>query len=327
MKPSIDWVSQAQTTVETTSDLASLEQVRLHFLGKKGLITQQLATLGELSPQQRPQVGQQLNQAKQLIQAAVQQRKQQLLDQEQQAQLASEHLDITLPGRRVDLGQHHPISRSIARIERFFHRLGFITVTGPEIEDAQHNFDALNIPEYHPSRTDHDTFWFDSQRLLRTQTSNVQIRTMKQQSPPIRIIAPGRVYRHDYDQTHTPMFHQVEGLLVDTQATFADLKGILQAFLNDFFEDNCQVRFRPSYFPFTEPSVEVDIQRPDQRWLEVLGAGMVHPKVLITVGVDPEYYRGFAFGMGVERLTMLRYGITDVRTFFDNDLRFLKQFR
>jgi phenylalanyl-tRNA synthetase alpha chain len=321
------WVIEAQRAIDEAKEVSSLEQIRVHFLGKKGLITQQLATLGGLAPEDRAVAGQQINQAKQVIKSALEQRKLAMITSENQAKLATESLDITLPGRRVDQGGLHPITRTIERIERFFNDLGFTSVSGPEIEDAEHNFDALNIPEHHPSRADHDTFWFDAQRLLRTQTSNVQIRTMKQQAPPLRIIAPGRVYRNDYDQTHTPMFHQVEVLMVDRQVTFAALKGVLHDFLVHFFEEPLAVRFRPSYFPFTEPSVEIDIRRSDQRWLEVLGAGMVHPKVLSTVGIDPEIYSGFAFGMGVERLALLRYRVPDVRSFFENDVRFLQQFR
>lgn len=327
MQPHTHWVTQAQIAIDEAKDIAALEQIRVHFLGKKGLITQQLATLGGLAPEARPGAGQRINQAKQVIQSALEQRKRLLTAAADQTKIATETLDITLPGRRLDQGGLHPITRTIERIERFFNDLGFTSVSGPEIEDAEHNFDALNIPEHHPSRADHDTFWFDAQRLLRTQTSNVQIRTMKQQAPPLRIIAPGRVYRNDYDQTHTPMFHQVEVLMVDTQVTFAALKGILHDFLVHFFEEPLAVRFRPSYFPFTEPSVEIDIRRSDQRWLEVLGAGMVHPKVLSGVGIDPEIYSGFAFGMGVERLAMLRYRVPDVRSFFENDVRFLQQFK
>ena len=227
----------------------------------------------------------------------------------------------------MENGGLHPVTRTIERIETFFGELGFSVESGPEIEDDYHNFDALNIPAHHPARADHDTFWFDAKRLLRTQTSGVQIRTMKDKQPPIRIIAPGRVYRNDYDQTHTPMFHQTEGLIVDTDISFTNLKGTLHDFLNHFFEEEVQVRFRPSYFPFTEPSAEVDVMGKNGKWLEVLGCGMVHPNVLRNVGIDPDIYSGFAFGMGMERLTMLRYGVSDLRAFFENDLRFLKQFK
>ena len=257
---------------------------------------------------------------------------------EMNAKLANEAVDVTLPGIAQDVGNAHPVSRTIARIEQFFGELGFAVKTGPEIEDGFHNFDALNIPANHPARADHDTFYFNPNMMLRTQTSGVQIRTMESQTPPIRIISPGRVYRNDYDQTHTPMFHQVEGLMVDKDVSFSELKGILHDFLNHFFERDLTVRFRPSYFPFTEPSAEVDIQCVHCKgegcrvcsqtgWLEVMGCGMVHPSVFESSNIDTKRYSGFAFGLGVERLTMLRYGVNDLRLFFDNDLRFLSQFR
>jgi phenylalanyl-tRNA synthetase alpha chain len=233
---------------------------------------------------------------------------------------------VTLPGRGQELGGLHPVTKTMQRIEEFFASIGYNVEEGPEIEDDYHNFEALNIPSHHPARAMHDTFYFNANTLLRTHTSGVQVRTMEAQKPPLRIICPGRVYRCDYDQTHSPMFHQVEGLIVDKNISFADLKGTLEQFLRAFFEEDVRVRFRPSYFPFTEPSIEVDIDRGDGKWLEVLGCGMVHPKVFEYSGIDPEEYTGFAFGMGVERLAMLRYGVNDLRLFFENDLRFLNQF-
>jgi len=243
------------------------------------------------------------------------------------AKLEKERIDVSLPGSKTETGGLHPVTITINRVTKFFSELGFSVETGPEIESDYYNFDALNIPKHHPARADHDTFWFNPELLLRTQTSGVQIRTMEKMQPPIRIMAPGRVYRNDYDQTHTPMFHQIELLYVDKKANFTELKGLLHDFLRAFFEEDLQVRFRPSYFPFTEPSAEVDVMGKNGKWLEVLGCGMVHPNVLRNVGIDPNEYSGFAVGMGVERLTMLRYNVTDLRSFFENDLRFLKQFK
>ncbi|WP_445424696.1 phenylalanine--tRNA ligase subunit alpha [Alishewanella sp. HL-SH06] len=320
-------LNEALAAVATASDIPALEEVRVTFMGKKGSITDLLKSLGAMDPEQRKIAGQQINELKQQVQDALNQ-KRDLLQQAQLAdKLAQERIDVTLPGRAIESGGLHPVSRTIARIESFFAELGFETKHGPEIEDDFHNFDALNIPEHHPARADHDTFYFNPKLMLRTQTSGVQIRTMEKEQPPLRIISPGRVYRNDYDQTHTPMFHQVEGLMVDKNVNFAELKGILHDFLQNFFEEDLQVRFRPSFFPFTEPSAEVDVMGKNGKWLEVLGCGMVHPNVLRSVGIDPDVYSGFAFGMGVERLTMLRYGVTDLRSFFENDVRFLKQFR
>lgn len=319
-------VSDAKKAIEEASDLAALDQIRVDYLGKKGQLTEQLKSLGKLSAEERPQAGQAINQAKQEVQKVLSQRLESIQKAQLEEKLASETIDVTLPGRHMPVGGLHPVTRTIARIEQFFGELGFETKTGPEVEDDYHNFDALNIPEDHPARADHDTFYFNPKLVLRTQTSGVQIRTMEKQQPPLRIISPGRVYRNDYDQTHTPMFHQVEGLMVDKNVSFTELKGILHDFLNNFFEEEMQVRFRPSYFPFTEPSAEVDVMGKNGKWLEVLGCGMVHPNVLKSVGIDPQEYTGFAFGMGVERLTMLRYGVNDLRAFFENDLRFLKQF-
>ena len=320
-------IQQAEQAVAAASDPAALDAVRVNFLGKKGQLTDLMKELGKLPKEEKPKAGQAINQAKQQVQALINEKGQQLRDAEIKAKLAAESIDVTLPGRANELGGLHPVTRTIERIESFFGELGFSVKAGPEVEDDFHNFDALNIPEHHPARADHDTFYFNPKLVLRTQTSGVQIRTMEVEKPPLRIISPGRVYRNDYDQTHTPMFHQVEGLLVDKNVSFTHLKGILHDFLHNFFEEDLEIRFRPSYFPFTEPSAEVDVKGKNGKWLEVLGCGMVHPNVLRSVNIDPEEYTGFAFGMGVERLTMLRYGVNDLRAFFENDVRFLKQFK
>ena len=320
-------LENALQAVAAATDIPTLETIRVEFLGKKGSITELLKSLGAMYPEQRKQAGAEINELKQKVQDALNTRRDLLQHEQLAAKLAQEQIDVTLPGRTLETGGLHPVTRTIERISSFFAELGFEVKHGPEIEDDFHNFDALNIPEHHPARADHDTFYFNPKLMLRTQTSGVQIRTMEQQQPPLRIISPGRVYRNDYDQTHTPMFHQVEGLMVDTNVSFTELKGILHDFLHNFFEEDLQIRFRPSFFPFTEPSAEVDVMGKNGKWLEVLGCGMVHPNVLRSVGIDPEVYSGFAFGMGVERLTMLRYGVTDLRAFFENDLRFLKQFR
>ncbi|MGN4868833.1 phenylalanine--tRNA ligase subunit alpha [Aeromonas caviae] len=320
-------VGQAKAEIEGVSDIAALDEIRVKYLGKKGFFTEQMKGLGALSAEERPAAGAVINQAKQQVQDALNARREALEVAVLNQKLAAETIDVSLPGRRIENGGLHPVTRTIERIERLFGDMGFKVARGPEIEDGFHNFDALNIPAHHPARTDHDTFYFDPDLMLRTHTSGVQIRTMEHQQPPIRIIAPGRVYRNDYDMTHTPMFHQVEGLLVDEHASFTELKGILHDFLRNYFEEDLTIRFRPSYFPFTEPSAEVDVMGKNGKWLEVLGCGMVHPNVLRSVGIDPEKYSGFAFGMGVERLTMLRYGVNDLRAFFENDLRFLKQFK
>ncbi|HDX8343633.1 TPA: phenylalanine--tRNA ligase subunit alpha [Aeromonas dhakensis] len=320
-------VGQARAEIEGVSDIAALDEIRVKYLGKKGFFTEQMKGLGALSAEERPAAGAVINQAKQQVQDALNGRREALEVAVLNQKLAAETIDISLPGRCIENGGLHPVTRTIERIERLFGEMGFKVARGPEIEDGFHNFDALNIPAHHPARTDHDTFYFNPDLMLRTHTSGVQIRTMEHQQPPIRIIAPGRVYRNDYDMTHTPMFHQVEGLLVDEHASFTELKGILHDFLRNYFEEDLTIRFRPSYFPFTEPSAEVDVMGKNGKWLEVLGCGMVHPNVLRSVGIDPEKYSGFAFGMGVERLTMLRYGVNDLRAFFENDLRFLKQFK
>lgn len=320
-------VAQAKAAIEEAQDVAALDSVRVEYLGKKGHLTLQMSTLRDLPAEDRPAAGAVINQAKQEVQQALNTRKDYLESALLNERLSAEKIDVSLPGRRIENGGLHPVTRTIERIETFFGELGFSVESGPEIEDDYHNFDALNIPAHHPARADHDTFWFDAKRLLRTQTSGVQIRTMQDKQPPIRIIAPGRVYRNDYDQTHTPMFHQIEGLIVDKDISFTNLKGTLHDFLKNFFEEDMEIRFRPSYFPFTEPSAEVDVMGKNGKWLEVLGCGMVHPNVLRNVGIDPNEYSGFAVGMGVERLTMLRYNVTDLRSFFENDLRFLKQFK
>lgn len=322
-----DILSNAILAINAADSVVVLDEVRVQYLGKKGELTTQLQGLGKLPHEERREAGACINKAKQAVQEAISYRKNVLDLAQLEAKLSAESIDVTLPGRRIENGGIHPVTRTIERIEHFFGELGFCVKTGPEIEDAFHNFDALNIAADHPARTDHDTFFFNPDLMLRTHTSGVQIRTMEQNSPPLRIIAPGRVYRNDYDQTHTPMFHQVEGLLIDENVNFAQLKGILHDFLCHFFEEDLEVRFRPSYFPFTEPSAEVDVKGKNGKWLEVLGCGMVHPNVLRAVNIDPEKYSGFAFGMGVERLTMLRYGVNDLRAFFENDLRFLKQFK
>ncbi len=329
--------SAALDAIAVAADLTALDQVRVRYLGKSGELTALLKQLGTLPAEERPAAGQEINQAKVAVQVAIDRRKVVLEEAALAARLAAERIDVSLPGRGRRPGGLHPVTRAMRRIERLFANAGFAVAEGPEVEDAYHNFEALNIPEHHPARAMHDTFYFDSELLLRTHTSPVQIRIMEEQAPPLKIIAPGRVYRCDSDLTHTPMFHQVEGLLVDEQVSFADLKGVLYDFLRNFFERDLELRFRPSYFPFTEPSAEVDIQCvicggsgcrvcKQTGWLEVLGCGMVYPEVFRHVGIDPDRYLGYAFGMGVERLAMLRYGIDDIRLNFENDLRYLRQF-
>jgi len=331
-------LNEAQSAIDAAEDAAALDQVRVQYLGKKGTLTEQLKALKNVPADQRKEVGQSINKAKQALQKSIETRKNVLLDFALRKKLESESIDVTLPGRGSKTAGLHPVTKTIQRIESFFHGQGFITADGPEIEDDYHNFEALNIPDNHPARAMQDTFYFDANTLLRTQTSSVQIRVMENAEPPFRIISSGRVYRCDFDITHTPMFHQVEGLLVDENISFADLKGTFVEFMRHFFEvDDLQLRFRPSYFPFTEPSAEVDIQCvmcggkgcrvcSGSGWLEVGGCGMVHPQVLKNVGVDNEKYTGYAFGVGADRLTMLRYSINDLRLMFENDLRFLSQF-
>ena len=327
----------ALSEISETSDLKALDDVRVSFLGKKGKLTVLLKSLGRMDPATRPKAGEAINEAKAKIREAIELRKESLSQKVLEEELASGSIDITLPGRRSFLGGLHPVSLVLNRIEELFISAGYQVVTGPEVEDEYHNFEALNIPEHHPARAMHDTFYFGDGRLLRTHTSPSQVRTMERQKPPIRVICPGRVYRRDSDLTHSPMFHQVEGLVIDEGISFSDLKGTLTEFLTKFFEKELAVRFRPSYFPFTEPSAEVDVQCvhcngkgcrvcSNTGWLEVLGSGMVHPNVLEMSGIDPKKYNGFAFGFGADRLAMLLYEVSDLRLFFESDLRFLRQF-
>ena len=332
MNPITDLQERALAEIEASDDLRRLDEVRVSYLGKKGAITTQLKQLGGMEPGQRKAFGQAVNAARDAINNAISARREALESLALERKLREERVDVTLPGRGERRGGLHPVTRAMDRAVGIFNKLGFDVATGPEVEDDHYNFEALNFPPHHPARAMHDTFYFGDGRLLRTHTSPVQIRVMEQSEPPYRIIAPGKVYRSDSDQTHTPMFHQIEGLLVAEGVSMADLKGVLHAFVNAFFERSLAMRFRPSYFPFTEPSAEVDIgwekgDGSDPGWLEILGCGMVHPNVLCACGVDPEKYTGYAFGMGVERLAMLRYGVTDLRQFFDNDLEFLRQFQ
>jgi phenylalanyl-tRNA synthetase alpha chain len=319
-------LGQAESAVRAAEDLAALDAVRVQFLGKKGLFTAQLREIGKLPAAEIPAAGKAINDAKSALSAALDARREELEARRLAEQLAAETLDVTLPGRGGTGGQLHPVTRTLRRMIAILGHAGFAVHTGPEVEDDFHNFTALNIPDNHPARAMHDTFYLRSGLLLRTHTSPVQIRALKTHGAPIRLIAPGRVYRRDSDLTHTPMFTQVEGLVIDRQVSFANLKALLYDFVSKFFERKVELRFRPSYFPFTEPSAEVDVRSESGRWLEILGCGMVHPNVLRNAGVDPAEWSGYAFGMGVERLTMLRYGVDDLRSFFENDLRFLEQF-
>jgi phenylalanyl-tRNA synthetase alpha chain len=327
----------ARAAIGAASDISALEELRVNYLGKKGSMTELLKGLGRLPAEERPAAGAEINRVKEVLQAEIGARRLILEAAAMSAKLASENIDITLPGRGQQLGGLHPVTQTIQRISTFFENIGFDVVEGPEVEDDYYNFEALNIPAHHPARAMHDTFYVSDTQVLRTHTSPVQVRVMESQQPPLKIICPGRVYRCDSDLTHTPMFHQVEGLLISETSSFAELKGIIQEFLQVFFERDSKVRFRPSYFPFTEPSAEVDIQCvmcggngcrvcKQTGWLEVMGCGMVHPRVLEYAKIDTEKFSGFAFGMGVERLAMLRYGVNDLRLFFENDLRFLAQF-
>ncbi|HEY8508986.1 MAG TPA: phenylalanine--tRNA ligase subunit alpha [Steroidobacteraceae bacterium] len=329
---------RALEEVAASQELAALDEVRVRWLGKKGTLTEQLKTLGTLPPAERPAAGQRINEAKERVQAALEARRAELERAAIEKQLAAGRIDVTLPGRGEERGGLHPVTKARLRIEELFRRAGFDVAEGPEIEDDFHNFEALNIPPNHPSRAMHDTFYFPDGKLLRTHTSPVQIRAMLKHGAPLAIIAPGRVYRCDYDMTHSPMFHQLEGLVVDENISFANMKAILHGFVQAFFERDLDMRLRPSYFPFTEPSAEVDMSCvfcggegcrtcKQTGWMEISGCGMVHPNVLRAAGVDPEKYTGYAFGMGIDRLAMLRYGVNDLRLMYENEIALLQQFR
>ena len=322
-----DLSSKSIQEISECSNLKELELLRVKYLGKKGEITKELKSLGKLAPSERPKAGQRINIIKEKVQSLIETKKIVLADVSIQEKIASSSIDVTLNGRKNNRGNIHPISSILCEIENIFHNSGFRVEDGPEIEDEYHNFTALNIPENHPARAMHDTFYFNTNYLLRTHTSPIQIRSMETHGVPIKVIAPGKVYRRDSDITHTPMFHQIEGLVIDKDINFTHLKGMLHQFINTFYKKDMELRFRPSYFPFTEPSAEVDILSKDGSWLEILGCGMVHPKVLENLKIDPEIYTGYAFGMGVERLAMLRHEIKDIRLFYDNDLHFLNQFK
>ncbi len=337
MDPLQALVDEAMKAIGTASTAPEIEQLRVTYLGKKSTFSELMKSLGRMDAAERPAAGARINTAREQVQQVLEERRRQLETGAREQRLAAERLDVTLPGRHDFVGTRHPVSRVLDRLCHFFTSAGFQVVDGPEVEDDFHNFEALNIPAHHPARAMHDTFYFNAHTLLRTHTSPVQIRTMETGQPPFRVICPGRVYRCDSDMTHSPMFHQVEGLLVDEGVSFADLKGMMAELLRAFFEMDVAVRFRPSYFPFTEPSAEIDVQCvhcqgqgcrvcKQTGWLEIGGCGMVHPRVLVNCGVDAELYTGFAFGMGVERLAMLRYGVQDLRLFFENDVRFLRQF-
>ncbi len=320
-------VTAARAEFARCDDPASLENAKAKYLGKAGALTESLKGLVKVPAAERPAAGAAINLAKQELEAALAARRAELADAKLEQRLAADALDVSLPGRGRGTGTIHPLSRTLERVESLFRSLGFAVADGPEIEDDFHNFTALNTPENHPARSMQDTFYVEGGMVLRTHTSPIQVRYMETHAPPIKIIAPGRVYRVDSDATHSPMFHQVEGLWIDRDVTFADLKGTLTEFLRNFFErDDLKVRFRPSFFPFTEPSAEVDMAFGDDGWLEIAGSGQVHPNVLRAVGIDPEEYQGFAFGVGPDRLAMLRYGVSDIRLFYENDLRFLRQF-
>jgi len=326
-----DLQTRALAEISASDDLQQLDDLRVRYLGKKGEVTAQLKSLGSMEPDQRRSFGQAVNAVRDALNQAITARRKDLESAALEQKLLSEKVDVTLPGRGEQRGGLHPVTMAMERAIGIFTKLGFNVAKGPEVEDDHYNFESLNFPPHHPARAMHDTFYFGDGRLLRTHTSPVQIRVMEKNDPPYRIIAPGKVYRSDSDQTHTPMFHQVEGLLIGKNVSMADLKGVLHTFVNAFFERSLAMRFRPSYFPFTEPSAEVDIgwekgDGSEPGWLEILGCGMVHPNVLRGCDVDPEEYTGYAFGMGVERLAMLRYGVTDLRQFFENDLEFLRQF-
>jgi phenylalanyl-tRNA synthetase alpha chain len=319
-------LKEAYEDFDQCQTVTDLDQAKAKYLGKSGVLTEALKSLGKLSAEDRPKVGAEINVVKQGVEEALEKRREAILNASQAKQLAEESLDVTLPSRKEDQGSLHPVTQTLHRVESLFHSIGFSVAHGPQIESDFYNFTALNIPESHPARAMHDTFYIDESYVLRTHTSPVQIRHLEKNKPPLKIISPGRVYRVDSDATHSPMFHQVEGLWVDQQVSFADLKGVIEDFLQNFFENkDLKVRFRPSYFPFTEPSAEMDMSWKGG-WLEIGGCGMVHPEVFKHVGIDSNQYQGFAFGLGIERLTMLRYGVQDLRHFFNNDLRFLQQF-
>ena len=319
-------LKEAYEDFDQCQTMTDLDQAKAKYLGKSGVLTEALKSLGKLSAEDRPKVGAEINVVKQGVEEALEKRREAILNASQAKQLAEESLDVTLPSRKEDQGSLHPVTQTLHRVESLFHSIGFSVAHGPQIESEFYNFTALNIPESHPARAMHDTFYIDESYVLRTHTSPVQIRHLEKNKPPLKIISPGRVYRVDSDATHSPMFHQVEGLWVDQQVSFADLKGVIEDFLQNFFENkDLKVRFRPSYFPFTEPSAEMDVSW-NGGWLEIGGCGMVHPEVFKHVGIDSNQYQGFAFGLGIERLTMLRYGVQDLRHFFNNDLRFLQQF-
>lgn len=320
-------INQARDEFWSCSKLADLDHIKAKFLGKTGPITEAMKSLSTLPVEERPQKGAEINQIKNQIEDLLNARKKEIADHELNQKLENEKIDVTLPSRPQDKGSLHPVMKTIEDISQIFHSIGFDVTDGPEIEDDFHNFTALNIPESHPARAMHDTFYVNKEYVLRTHTSPVQVRYMEENKPPIQIISPGRVYRVDSDATHSPMFHQIEGLMVNEEVNFANLKGIVQSFLQCFFEDDqLTIRFRPSYFPFTEPSAEIDMSW-NGGWLEIGGCGMIHPNVLKHVNINPNQYQGFAFGLGVERLTMLKYGVNDLRHFFNHDLRFLEQFR
>ncbi|MFL2561226.1 MAG: phenylalanine--tRNA ligase subunit alpha [Gammaproteobacteria bacterium] len=322
-----DLSKQALKDIRNSSTLEELDSVRVQYLGKKGSVSSQLKKLSKVDPDDRPRVGKEVNKLKKLVENEIANKKNSLNDKKIKSNIEDSTLDVTMPGRTTIIGNPHPVTSTLNEIEKIFLNAGFLVEDGPEIEDEYHNFTALNIPENHPARAMHDTFYFNAQYLLRTHTSPIQIRSMEKYGVPIRVIAPGKVYRRDSDITHTPMFHQIEGLVIDKDINFTHLKGVLHDFINTFFEEDMKLRFRPSYFPFTEPSAEVDLLSKDNQWLEILGCGMVHPKVLTNLGIDNEIYNGYAFGMGVERLAMLKYGINDIRHFYENDLNFLNQFK
>ncbi|QJC31981.1 phenylalanine--tRNA ligase subunit alpha [Enterobacteriaceae endosymbiont of Donacia versicolorea] len=327
MKFDDDLIINAKKEICETKDIINLNKLKIKYLGKKGYISSQFLLIKKLNKKEKISKSIIINYQKKIIKEIIQKRKKEIEFKINSKQYLSQEIDISLPGKSIKMGSEHPLSYIIKKIENFFIKIGFQIVIGLEIEDSFHNFDALNIPKNHPARTKKDTFWLDKNILLRTQTSNVQIRIMKEKKLPIRILTAGKVYRNDCDSNHTPMFHQIEGLYINNNVNFVDLKGILSLFLNFFFGKKCKIRFRPSYFPFTEPSLEIDVLNKNKKWIEVLGAGMVHPNVLKNVNINSSKYCGYAFGIGVERLTMLYYNISDIRLFYKNDLRFLKQFK